>query len=58
MHACCSLGPPVELFFGRERFVCVYTASAVVGTMASYAFNQSPAVGASGAAASRAAHPC
>ncbi|EIE20693.1 rhomboid-domain-containing protein [Coccomyxa subellipsoidea C-169] len=44
-----SLGPAVEGLCGRQRFVSVYTASALVGSVASYAFNPSPSVGASGA---------
>ena len=44
-----SLGPFVETISGRERFACVYAVSAVAGSMASYAFNSQPSVGASGA---------
>ncbi|BDA42210.1 RHOMBOID-like protein 10, chloroplastic [Coccomyxa sp. Obi] len=44
-----SLGPAVEGLCGRQRFVSVYTASALMGSVASYALNPSPSVGASGA---------
>lgn len=43
-----SLGPAVEGLCGRQRFVSVYMASALVGSLASYAFNPIPSVGASG----------
>ena len=45
---CSSLGPVVEALSGRQRFVSVYAASAIMGAFASYVFNTSPSVGASG----------
>jgi hypothetical protein len=43
-----SLGPLVEKLSGRPRFLAVYAASALVGSVASFFFTQSPSVGASG----------
>lgn len=44
-----SLGPLIERLSGRKRFIAIYTAAAVAGTAASYAFTVAPSVGASGA---------
>ena len=49
-----SLGPAVEMLSGRPRFLTVYTASAVAGTAASFAFSPASSVGASGDALSSA----
>ena len=44
-----NLGPPVEQWFGAERFVCTYLVSGVAGNMLSYGVGRSPlSVGASG----------
>ncbi|XP_072974417.1 RHOMBOID-like protein 10, chloroplastic isoform X1 [Typha angustifolia] len=44
-----SIGPTVEQLSGPRRFLAVYVTSALAGSMMSYRFSQSPAVGASGA---------
>lgn len=47
-HALNNLGPLMERLSGRQRFISVYTVSAVAGSVASFLFNSSPSVGASG----------
>lgn len=44
-----SLGPLTERLSGHRRFVAVYVAAGVAGSLASFAFSPAPAVGASGA---------
>lgn len=43
------LGPQTERLYGTARFLTIYLVSGVAGSIASYAFNPAPAVGASGA---------
>jgi rhomboid protease GluP len=43
------LGPDSERIFGTPRFLALYLLSGLSGSVASYAFNPAPAVGASGA---------
>nr|CAB3453570.1 unnamed protein product [Digitaria exilis] len=44
-----SIGPMVEMLTGPRRFIAVYFSSALTGSLMSYRFCESPAVGASGA---------
>lgn len=44
-----NLGPLTEQLSGHGRFVAVYVAAGVAGSLASFAFSPAPAVGASGA---------
>ena len=44
-----NLGPLAERLSGRRRFAAVYAAAGVASSLASFAFNPAPAVGASGA---------
>ncbi|KAG8056966.1 hypothetical protein GUJ93_ZPchr0002g25623 [Zizania palustris] len=44
-----SIGPTVEMFNGPRRFLAVYFSSALAGSLVSYRYCESPAVGASGA---------
>ncbi|MBN1316819.1 MAG: rhomboid family intramembrane serine protease [Anaerolineales bacterium] len=48
-YALYVLGPEVELFFGRIRFLVVYLSAGLISSAASYLFNSAPAAGASGA---------
>lgn len=48
-YALSNLGPLVERLSGTKRFAVVYVASAVAGTLASYAATPVASVGASGA---------
>lgn len=44
-----SLGPLIERFYGRTRFVIIYMGSGVLASLASYIFSDVPSGGASGA---------
>ncbi len=44
-----SLGPDIEIFFGRTKFLIIYFISGILGTTGSMLFNDSISVGASGA---------
>nr|ACF78935.1 unknown [Zea mays] len=44
-----SIGPMVEMLSGPRRYLAVYFSSALAGSLMSYRFSASPAVGASGA---------
>lgn len=48
-YALYALGPEVELFFGRNRFLVVYLLAGLISSAASYLFDSAPAAGASGA---------
>ncbi len=44
-----SLGPDIEIFFGKTKFLIIYFFSGFMGTIASLVFNDVVCVGASGA---------
>lgn len=44
-----SLGPECERLFGTARFLAIYFVSGLAGSLASYALNAAPSLGASGA---------
>ncbi len=49
MYALWIIGPIAEALYGRAAFVAIYLLAALGGSIASYLFNATPAVGASGA---------
>jgi rhomboid protease GluP len=49
LYALYILGPMVEGYFGRWRFLAVYFLGGLFGSLASYAFSPNPSAGASGA---------
>src|SRR4051812_5079844 len=49
MYALWIIGPLAEALYGRATFVAIYLLAGLGGSVASYLFNASPAVGASGA---------
>jgi membrane associated rhomboid family serine protease len=49
MYALWIIGPLAEALYGRATFVAIYLLAGLGGSIASYLFNASPAVGASGA---------
>jgi rhomboid protease GluP len=49
MYSLWALGPAVERFFGRARFLVVYLLSGISGVLLSLAMSPNPSVGASGA---------
>jgi rhomboid protease GluP len=49
LYALYSLGPLVESYFGHFRFTAIYLIGGLFGSLASYAFSDAPAAGASGA---------
>jgi rhomboid protease GluP len=48
-YALYTLGPEAERIYGTPRFLSLYFIAGLAGSVASYALNASPAVGASGA---------
>lgn len=44
-----ALGPDVEIFFGRAKFLIIYFTAGLIGSLGSFIFNASIGVGASGA---------
>lgn len=44
-----SIGPSVEKWFGKDRFIALYLTSGLLGNVASYCFLPLPSIGASGA---------
>jgi rhomboid protease GluP len=49
MYALWIIGPLAEALYGRATYVAIYLLAALGGSIASYLFNSTPAVGASGA---------
>lgn len=49
MYALWIIGPLAEALYGRAAYVAIYLLAALGGSIASYLFNATPAVGASGA---------
>jgi rhomboid protease GluP len=49
MYALYIIGPLAEALYGRAAYVAIYLLAALGGSIASYLFNATPAVGASGA---------
>ena len=49
MYALWIIGPLAEALYGRAMYVAIYLLAALGGSIASYLFNATPAVGASGA---------
>ena len=49
MYSLYALGPAVERFFGRTRFLVVYLLSGISGVLLSLVLSPNPSVGASGA---------
>lgn len=49
MYALWIIGPLAEALYGRAVYVAIYLLAALGGSIASYLFNATPAVGASGA---------
>jgi rhomboid protease GluP len=49
MYSLWALGPALERFFGRARFVVVYLLSGISGVLLSLVMSPAPSVGASGA---------